>query len=314
MDALVIPTIREKNIKEFLDHWGHALNLEVFVVEDNPTKQFDLGLEHHYSWKEIDESLGENSWIISRRDSAIRSFGFLMAYRAEAQYIYTLDDDCLPANPKADYFVAEHLEAINFNPRWTESYPGRRTRGIPYRNRGQIKDPVLNMGLWKGHPDLDSVQTLNGEVSKWVHEDHPTRIMPIGQYFPLCGMNMCFRRQITPLMYFPLMGEGVPYRRFDDIWCGIIMKKICDYLGDFVTCGPPYINHTRASDPFVNLVKEAPGIAANETFWETIDKIPLSGDSYIECMIEIGQGLELEKDQYLQKLGKAIIVWARLFF
>ena len=313
MNALVIPSIREKNLLQFLNKWGQ-LPLEVFVVEDNPTKQFtSLGIEHHYSWNEIEKILGDDNWIISRRDSAIRSFGFLMAYRSGAEYIYTLDDDCAPVlNNGMITFVEDHQDAITNNTRWTESYQGQRTRGIPYKNKGNT-NVVLNMGLWYGHPDLDSVQTLSGFEEQWKHMDVPTRIMPIGQYFPLCGMNMCFKRELTPLMYFPLMGEGYIYRRFDDIWCGIIMKKVCDHLGSFVTCGPPYIIHEKASDPFVNLVKEAPGIAANEKFWETIDTIPLTGKNYVDCMEEIGIGLETNQDSYLKTLGKAIVTWSHLF-
>jgi reversibly glycosylated polypeptide/UDP-arabinopyranose mutase len=312
MNALVIPSIRENSLLEFLNSWDNV-NLELFIVEDNPTKQFRLVNEsNHFSWKEIEETLGNDAWIISHRDSAIRSFGFLMAYRSGAEYIYTLDDDCLPVNDVND-FVQEHQNALQNNSRWTESYPGRRTRGCPYRNKGNLRNVMLNMGLWTGHPDLDSVQTLNGDADNWTHEFHATRIMPVGQYFPLCGMNMCFKRELTPLMYFPLMGEGYEFRRFDDIWCGIIMKKVCDHLGLLVTCGTPYIIHNKASDPFVNLVKEAPGIAANENFWKIIDDIPLRGENCIECMAEIGEGLKKKTDQYFQKLGKAIVIWSHLF-
>ena len=310
MNALVIPSIREKNLFEFLDYWGE-LPFKIFVVEDNPTKTFNINGLNHYSWKEIDEILGKDSWIISHRDSAIRSFGFLMAYQAGAEYIFTLDDYCAPIH--LFDFEEQHLSAINNHSQWTESYHGKRTRGIPYRNKGSITNIVLNVGLWTGHPDLDSVQTLNGDSEKWQHQIHPTKIIPYGQYFPMCGMNMCFKREATPLMYFPLMGEGYPYKRFDDIWCGIIAKKICDHLGYLITCGPPYINHQKASDPFINLVKEAPGIAANEKFWENIDSIKLTLDNFTDCMCEIGIGLQANQDEYLKKLGNAILVWSHLF-
>lgn len=312
MDALVVPSIRENSLREFLDAWKD-LKLELFVVEDNPTKQFKLSYcQNHYSWKEIHELLGDNSWIISKRDSAIRTFGFLMAYQSGAEYIYTLDDDCYPTGP-VDYFTKEHQAALHENSCWTESYRGKRTRGIPYRNKGKLKNVVLNMGLWYGHPDLDSVQTLNGDAETWIHENHPTSVVPSGQYFPMCGMNMCFKREVAPLMYFPLMGEGYVYRRFDDIWCGIIMKKICDHLGLLVTCGPPYILHQKASDPFVNLIKEAHGISTNERFWEVIDDIRLTGKNCVECMIEIGQNLRKQEYEYFVTLGKAIEIWAYLF-
>jgi hypothetical protein len=68
----------------------------------------------------------------------------------------------------------------------------------------------------------------------------------------------------------------------------------------------------KASDPFVNLVKEAPGIAANEWFWETIDAVKLTETTPADCMEELGIALDQEND-YLRKLGHAIQIWSSLF-
>ena len=317
MEALVIPSIREHHLFGFLEAWKN-INVHFFIIEDNPTKTFNdarikdiIGEEYtHFSWKEIKDTLGDDDWVISHRDSAIRSFGFLMAHRFGFHYIYTLDDDCMPIGDP-NQFIDDHQNAIYNHPKWTQSYSDTRTRGLPYKNIGLLRNIVLNMGFWTGIPDLDSIQTLS--EFQWEDKKLNTKIMPSGQYFPLCGMNLCFKEEIAPLMYFPLMGEGYPYRRFDDIWCGIIMKKICDHLGLFVTCGPPYIDHRRASDPFVNLVKEAPGIAMNENFWKIIDDIELKGNDCLSCMYDIGCGLREEKDEYLSKLGQAIDIWTTLF-
>lgn len=321
MKALVVPSIRQDSLFNFIDRWYFDPNIEIYVVEDNPEKTFSLdeGV-HHYSWKEIDETLGDDAWIISRRDSAIRSFGFLMAYNDGAEQIFTLDDDCSPKTLTFENdrdFVHGHMDALYNCSKWTESVFGKRTRGIPYKNKGKFEDVWINMGLWLKNPDLDAVQTLAGEeAALWGDEawkNQPSRIIPHGLYFPMCGMNLAFKREATPLMYFPLMGEGVPYRRFDDIWCGIIAKKVCDHLNKSIACGQPYIIHERASDPFVNLVKEAPGIKQNETFWEIIDAIPLKEKTPAGCMVEIGKSLRLSQDDYLSKLGRAIMIWAGLF-
>lgn len=287
----------------------------IIIVEDNPEKSFDIGKEHkHFSWKEIQEELGDDAWIISKRDSAIRSFGFYMAHKMGAEYIFTLDDDCYPdQNVNISEFVEDHTDALCFShDRWTELVPGQRSRGIPYRRRGTLKS-CLNVGLWSDVPDLDSIQTLSDQTMDINKRCEEHRLIPNGQYFPMCGMNMAFERKVTPLMFFPLMGEGYPYRRFDDIWCGIIMKKVVDHLRWHVSCGNPIVRHSRASDPFVNLVKEAPGIAENEHFWETIDKITLESYNPVSCMKQIGQELQGESDKYTQKCGKAIETWAGLF-
>lgn len=314
MKTLIVPTIRQKNLGQFLDAWKPLQHWDkVIVVEDNPEKTFSLNEPYiHYCWKDIEETLKEESWIISRRDSAIRSFGFLMAYKLGTEFFYTLDDDCLPfSNPQT--FVDKHLESIQKTTKWVESIPNMRTRGLPYRNLGSNNNVVLNMGLWSNVADLDAIQTLSQTNTEYFKPPLISHIMPYGQYFPICGMNLCFTREFAPLSYFPLMGLNSPYRRFDDIWFGIIAKKICDYMGMTFKVGTPFVNHSRASDPFINLTKEAPGIAFNEIFWEIIDRIELKGKNPKECLKQIGDSLITSQNEYLFKLGSALQIWCNYF-
>lgn len=310
--VLVIPSNRGDRLKEFFDAWCAPMGDwdRVIVIEDNPYRTFDLPPScDHYSWEEIEATLGDSAWIISRRDSAIRCFGFLMAYRGGADLIVTLDDDCYPREPG---ICAGHLRAMGSHGRWVESVPGMRTRGLPYFNRGRL-DVAANMGLWSRVPDLDAPQTLAGGVGDF-EPPRGSRIVPTGQYTPLCGMNLAFRREATPLFYFPPMGEGQPYRRFDDIWAGVIAKRVIDHLGWRLSAGDPAIEHIRASDPMANLVKEAPGIARNETLWQEIDAVRLTADDPACCMAELGDALERDgSDDYARRLGRAMQVWASLF-
>lgn len=314
--ALVIPSNREDRLVEFLQNWENSTidwDLKI-IVEDNQLKTFDLDQylldqDIHVSWEEINKDLGDNSWIISKKDSAIRCYGFFLAWKKGATHIFTLDDDCRPIDSN---YITKHIENIVSTPKWIESIPGQRTRGFPYFNKGISKKVVMSVGLWTGIPDYDAIQTLSNAPP--ISNLPESRIMPHGQYFPLCGMNCCFVREILPLCYFPLQGEGCPYRRFDDIWFGIIAKKICDHLHLQISVGKPYINHLRASDPMVNLVKESPGIAFNEKFWEIIDSIKLIGQNPIDCMNEVGKFLfESGESDYVVKLGKAIQIWSQLF-
>jgi reversibly glycosylated polypeptide/UDP-arabinopyranose mutase len=310
MRVLIVPTIREKSIKTFLSEWRKVEFFDAtIIVEDNPEKTFEIDVDHHYCWKDIDKDLGNSAWIISRRDSAIRSYGFLRAYRLGAEYIFTLDDDCLPL--PGVQFCETHLNNLNKTPKWTESVPGFRTRGLPYINRGILENVKMSVGLWEGIPDFDAIHMLSGHIEKIVLPR--TRVMAKGQYFPLCGMNFAFRREATPLCLFPLMGQGQPFGRFDDIWFGVISKKVFDHLDWHITVGEPYIHHSKASDPFNNLVREAPGIKFNEKFWEVIDGVQLSGNSPTFCMEQIGRELSEKEDAYLKKLGEAILLWSSLF-
>lgn len=310
MKALVVPTIRQESVQLFLKAWEPCKDWDIIIlVEDNPEKTFDVPVDYHFSWKDIDEDLKEDSWIISRRDSAIRSYGFLKAYQFGAEYIFTLDDDCLPV--PGIQFCKDHLKNLNETTKWCESVLGFRTRGIPYRNFGNLNKVKFSMGLWEGIPDLDAIHVLADCIGPLKLPE--TRVMPKDQYFPFCGMNFAFCRDVTPLTYFPLMGKDSPFGRFDDIWFGIICKKICDHLDYAITCGRPYIYHSKASDAFNNLVKEATGIKFNENFWEVIDNIKLQGRWPAFCVAEIGQALSKNEDKYLAKLGEAIRIWTNLF-
>ena len=319
MNVLVVPTIREECIHEFLNSWDeHILSkscTEIVIVEDNPEQTFSLidddPLIHRYSWEEIDKELQDRAWVISRHDAAIKSFGFWKAYQMGADNIFVMDDDCLPV--EGHDFIKDHLTNLNETPRWIESVPGQRTRGIPYHNKGKMKNVVLSVGLWEGVPDFDSVYALGANPKIHIELPEHNRLVAAGQYYPMCGMNICFKREITPLMYFPPMGDGQPFRRFDDIWCGIISKKIMDHLDYKVCIGKPFVHHKKASNVFSNLKKEAPGIVANETFWEMIDNIPLAGQTPVECMDEIGVALSIIDDEYFKKLGQAIRTWTALF-
>lgn len=344
MIAIVVPTIRENSILQWLGEWGfgdvaateddsrnhthrnvyYTWNeidqswneidreldkdkVEVIVVEDNPTKSFDVGV-HHYSWKEIDKELGDDSWIIPRRTDCIRSFGYWKAWEMGAKVIVTMDDDCYPCG--VDYLDA-HLRALRQSvefPAWVPTIDGPKPRGMPYYNLKRKAEVVLNHGLWSGVPDLDAVTQLTDEQAVKYRKGP----IPFGLYYPMCGMNLAWKREVTPAMYFLLMGKDYRYDRFGDIWCGIILKRITDHLGKAIMSGDPLVFHERASDVWDNLEKEAPGMRVNEQLWQVVDRVPLTADNWRDCYIEMARGLELEGD-YWCSLKKAMEVWAGLF-
>lgn len=313
MRALVVPTNRPDGYQEFWAAWVRREQAKwdyVIVVEDDHDKTCGMPCDEHVCWQDIDQELCDQAWIISRRDSAIRSYGFWRAYQAGADEIFTLDDDCFPLG---DLFIEQHLANLYQTKRWAHSIAGVRTRGLPYFQHGVLKNVMISHGLWCGVPDFDAVQTLAREEIKSFHPPEGTHVVPSGQYFPMCGMNLAFRREATPLMYFPLMGEGTPFRRFDDIWCGVMAKRVCDHLGWHIVTGEPFVDHCRASNVMVNLAKEAPGIGRNETFWSDVDAITLTEVTAAGCMGQIGENFTHAADSYLQRLGRALCIWSEKF-
>ena len=206
--------------------------------------------------------------------------------------------------------MAGHLANFFTTPAWVSSDRNLIARGVPYRHQGAISKVMLNVGLWRCVGDYDAPRSLvEGADLNHFEPDPLSRVAPRGQFVPISTMSLAFRIEALPLMYLPLMGEGQPYDRFDDIWGGVIAKRVCDHLGWSITIGRPIVNHQRASDPFRNLVKEAAGIQRNETFWQEVDGIDLRETSADGCMLEIAAGLVDNADPHTAKLGKAIQRW-----
>ena len=96
---------------------------------------------------------------------------------------------------------------------------------------------------------------------------------------------------------------------------GLVVQRICRHLRYGIVCGQPVIEHRKASDPFTNLVKEAPGIRANENMWEIVDAVELRGSDPLTCMREMGAALggNPEGDEYVRRWGSAVLEWCKLF-
>lgn len=317
--CVVIPTIRESCISEFLAAWEAELSgASILVVEDNPKKSFRLraGNVTHYAWQEIEETLGADAWIVPRRSDCVRSFGYLMAAAERPDMIVTLDDDCFP-DPDAPGFLERHwaaLESGGGDDAWESTLEGLAPRGVPYYQTRREAPVILNHGLWHGVPDLDAPTQLLGERLP-LDPRHRSFTVPRGKYFPMCGMNLAWRPQATPALYFLLMGKDYEFDRFGDIWAGLLLKRIADHLGWAVKSGPPAIVHRRASNVFTNLRKEAPGLAWNEEFWRAVDRVPLRGDDFAACYAELADGLGLAGaywDQLRQAMRGWLLAWERV--
>jgi hypothetical protein len=279
--------------------WDHLV-----IVQDQPTPTLvDQKGATVIAWNYC------NSTCFSHKDSAVRSLGFLWAWRNRASHVLTLDDDVRPNN-ECDHHFRDHIRARHFN-KWMSTCDVD-VRGLPYSKLGDMSAHV-HVGLWQGIPDLDAPHQLVCPKTNYSPMEI-SRLVPRGQFIPMCGMNLSFCREAIPLMLFAPMGEGRPYKRFDDIWCGVVAKKIMDHLGWSMSYGGPACNviHERASDPMENLIKEAPGIGFNETFWQIVDEIDFGRyDNVIMCLYIVANEFA-KHDPYLASYAKAIIEWIAL--
>jgi len=266
---IVIPSIRDNDFfYGFLESWKlEFAGCHIIVIEDRQIKRFsDIMKEHSklnnytyelYDWKDIDDDLSDDAWIISRNTDCVRNYGYLMAYKNDPLFIATLDDDLIPWNAgHIKTFYNRLFEPITQNP----NYFSTMNVVLP---RGKLLSPEeLNVaivhGTWTNVPDLDAktqIASYNGPTRTTAFYDG---VIPFGCLFSMCGMNLAWNPSITKWMYFPLMGKsgGYPIDRCGDIWAGYYAKHNCDKQNLVCVTGAPFADHNRASNMWTNLIKE----------------------------------------------------------
>jgi len=264
MIAIVIPTIRPKQFKAFKKAWDplfkkHKCKLVVVKDGENPT----------VNGKSAKEIMGAKyAKSLTNFNAGIRNLGFAYVSKElkDCEIIITLDDDVTPIGDT----IKDHVEALNKKvPVSWISTTSEYTRGFPYGIRDEA-EVVLSHGVWEGSGDWDApTQLVMGEKRKMDFFKGP---IPKGTYYPMCSMNLAFKRKMLPYIYHAPWLMGI--NRFDDIFAGILSKREIDKRGWAVVSGYAVVNHERASDPFKNLINEAPGILLNETFWKKDEKHP----------------------------------------
>ncbi|MCS7097520.1 MAG: hypothetical protein NZ922_00840 [Candidatus Methanomethyliaceae archaeon] len=280
------------------------------------------------------------SSVIPERAHAETSFGFLIAYEEDADFIIELDDDVYIN----DGFIEAHRanlfnddgETVYSKHKWYNTidlliidkrlFP----RGHPYAPETRLEEyswinkggkTVLNMGHWIGDPDLDALTILyyggfNGKCDikgRGIRKEKV--IIGEGTYFALCSMNTSFLTKIVPAFY-QLYMNFMGIDRFDDIWSGIFLKRIADHLGDKLSIGKPIGFHDkRPRSVFKDLKKELDGMIINEWIWRAVDE-GISGNNYSDAYLSLADLLELklkELDDHLKKFMEIQITKMRLW-
>lgn len=310
--AIVTPTVRPERLLDFWEVW-QAPGVEFIFVHDAPEVPAAAGFVPgmHLSWKDADAHPW--GWIIPRRTAAIRSLGIWEAWKFGADVIVCLDDDVYPTS-------SDHLERLvialdrTWQLDWVYPHP-QGARGLPYQLKR--RSTWLHMGAWNSNADLDAAHRLVlGEKLTNLQAVEDRAVAP-GQFLVLSAMHFAFRRELAPAAYHLLMGQGDwgnqwNLHRFDDVWAGMFMQKVCDHLGATMSYGGPLCEHRQTSDVFNNLVAEAEGMREHERRWQGIAALPVTGDCPKCCYESIAKGL-IPWGGYWEKLGLAMALWANLF-
>lgn len=274
--AVVIPTCREDlYASTFTPRWSALFkrhNVHVLTVHDAPDAK-DITMDHDHVVRmgtfNVKEIMGENFDLIYNRNSGIKNVGFAYVARnlPEVEYIIALDDDVSPVGDP----IADHISALNTRVPISWIPVGDvYTRGFPYCVRDEA-EVVLSHGVWNGCPDLDAPTQMIRGTSPMSFEKRP---IPKGVFYPMCEMNIAFKRKMLPFMYLAPDDPKYGFGRASDIWCGIESKKIIDQKGWAVVTGHATVLHERASNVWTNLKKEAKFIELNETFWKGDEQDP----------------------------------------
>lgn len=251
--AVVVPTIREDSWKRFIEAWQPLFdkhNVNLYKVEDGekPTCNGEL----------VYEIMGEYSHLIYNFNDGVRNLGFAKAWQDGADVFISLDDDVLPDGDT----IQDHLDILNTRQpiSYINSTDDIYMRGFPYWAREE-SEVVFSHGLWNGVYDFDaSTQLVLGTQTP----NHRKMPIPKGILMPVCVMNVAFKRCALPYYYqAPMEGD---INRFADIWSGWEVKKWIDSQNLCMVNGYAKVNHNRASNAFVNLIKEAKGIQINEDY------------------------------------------------
>ncbi|KAH6802170.1 reversibly glycosylated polypeptide 3 [Perilla frutescens var. frutescens] len=303
---IVIPTIRNL---DFLEMWRPFFEqYHLIIVQDgDPSKKINVpeGFDYElYNRNDINRILGPKASCISFKDSACRCFGYMVSKK---KYIYTIDDDCFVAKDPSGKDInalEQHIKNLLspstphfFNTLYDPYREGADfVRGYPFSLREGVPTAVSH-GLWLNIPDYDAPTQLVKP------RERNTRQAP---------HQLARARNFT--MYFGLMGDGQPIGRYDDMWAGWCTKVICDHLNLGVKTGLPYIWHSKASNPFVNLKKEYKGIYWQEDiipFFQSVT-LPKECTTVQQCYLELAK-LVKEKlasiDPYFTTLADAMVTW-----
>ncbi|KAG5223097.1 UDP-arabinopyranose mutase [Salix suchowensis] len=294
---IVIPTIRNL---DFLEMWRPFFEpYHLIIVQDgDPSKTIRVpdGFDYElYNRNDINKILGPKASCISFKDSACRCFGYMVSKKRSIWKSYQCLEQHIKniLSPSTPFFFNTLYDPYRGGADFVRGYPFSLREGVP---------TAVSHGLWLNIPDYDAPTQLVKPLERNTRYVDAVLTIPKGTLFPMCGMNLCFDRElIGPAMYFGLMGDGN-------------RLVICDHLGLGVKTGLPYIYHSKASNPFVNLKKEYKGIFWQEEIIPFFQAASLSKEctTVQKCYIELSKQVK-EKlgkvDPYFDKLADAMVTW-----
>ncbi|KAM3752059.1 hypothetical protein ACB098_04G159800 [Castanea mollissima] len=181
-------------------------------------------------------------------------------------------------------------------------------RGYPFSLRGV--STAISHGLWLNIPDYDAPTQLvkprerntreligmNHKPEKRTDASEKTNSSKVDGLNPdgcqsHVGPTQPKYVDAVNVWDEPCFRQRTDWTCNDDMWAGRCAKVICDHLNLGVTIGLPYIWHSKASNPFVNLKKKYKGIYLQEEIIPFFQSIVFSKKctTVQECYVELSK-------------------------
>lgn len=245
-----------------------------------------------------------NPDIYGEGSSAIRSAGLDWAYSRRYPFVLSLDDDCI----LPDDWAESHVKALRgVVPVCNNPLPGYVIRG---NTIGHHLPVGISHGLWSGVLDYPAWYQISADPKPVEIEDKGWS--KIDTPFPMCGMNVGFRREALPAVFFQHT-----FRRHDDIFAGWMAQQVLGLHGYGFVSGGAVVRHERASNAEANLKTELPGDLVNKQLLDHIrGRHVTAGDvagtyrSLAQHVIGLRTG-NRESDDLIQKMAQSMIRWAQ---
>ncbi|MGM0718253.1 MAG: alpha-1 4-glucan-protein synthase, partial [Halobacteriota archaeon] len=249
--------------------------------------------------------VAEYAHVVPAASHAETSFGLLYVWANQRfEYGVFIDDDTLPH--EGDFFGRHmrnlafdgEIERVSSDEQWVNvlyqraDEHGLYPRGYPYSAMDETVeidtveidggDVVASQGLWTNVPDLDAVRILmdgdlqgQAQTRTTAHDFERDFVAERGNYLTVCSMNLAFRREVIPAFYqLPMDDNAWEVGRFDDIWSGVFLKRVCDILGGRIYNGRPLCEHNKAPrSTFDDLHNEVAGLELNEHLWKLVEDV-----------------------------------------
>lgn len=255
--AVIVPTVRHARaaqLETFLNAWAEQFStykVSLYIVTDSDAPEVN--------GRSVQQVMGTSyADLIYSKNDGVRNLGFALAYQEGTDIFISLDDDVVPCGDT----IGDHLRALDSRVpiSYMNSVDDVYMRGFPYHARNEA-EVVFSHGLWHGVYDFDASTQLVLGTPEPRHRKMP---VPYGIKMPVCVMNVAFKRKVLPAYYQAPMYDDI--NRFADIWSGWEVKDFIDQHRWAMVNGYATVHHRRASNPFVNLVKEARGVQMNEDY------------------------------------------------